>query len=320
MNVNVRGALIALVAFGVFAGHDALIKQLGGTYSAFQIVFFAVLFSFPLTTLMLVQDKTSGTLIPRQPVWTVTRTIAVVIGGTGAFYAFSVLPLAEVYAILFSVPILITLLSIPLLNERIRIRRWIAIVVGLAGVLVVLQPGSVTLENGHLAALMAAFASALASVIVRKVGKSERPVVLLIYPMLGQFLLMACAMPFVYVPMAAIDLAFVALIAIFGHIAMRLMIRAYRSAEAGVVAPMQYSQILWAALFGAMFFGEFPEWTTGIGAAVIIGSGLYILLRERSGSSENRPVTATRSRVVPGTHPRVGPAMDGDGSDGVELD
>ncbi len=310
MSGSAKGALLALIAFAVFASHDALIKTLGGTYTSFQIIFYAVLFSFPLTTLMLVQDRTSDTLIPHRPVWTGARTVAVVLAGICAFYAFSALPLAQVYAILFSVPLLITALSVPILGEVVRLRRWIAVLIGLGGVLVVLEPTNVTLEIGHGAALIAAIGSALASVIVRKIGKEERPVVLLIYPMLGQFILMSLAMPWVYVPMQPGDLAMVALVAVLAHIAMRMMIRAYQTSEASIVAPMQYSQILWATLFGMLFFDEYPNWNTAIGAAIIIGSGLYILFRESSGPSENRPVTSTRSRVVPGTHPRIGPAVD----------
>ncbi len=309
MSQSAKGTLIALLAFGVFATHDALIKQLGGTYTSFQIIFYAVLFGFPLTTLMLVQDKTSDTLIPHQPFWSFLRTGAVVVSSTGAFYAFSVLPLAQVYAILFATPLLITALSVPILGETVRLRRWLAVAVGLFGVLVVLDPGGLELSLGHLAAVGAATGSALASVIVRKIGRDERLVVLLIYPMLGQFLLMALFMPFVYKPMEAIDLALVAMVAIFGHVAMRLIIRAYRMAEASMVAPMQYSQILWATLFGALFFNEWPGMNVAVGAAIVIASGLYILFRESSGSSANRPVTATKSRVVPGTHPRIGAAM-----------
>lgn len=309
MSQSAKGTLIALLAFGVFATHDALIKQLGGTYTSFQIIFYAVLFGFPLTTLMLVQDKTSDTLIPHQPFWSFLRTGAVVVSSTGAFYAFSVLPLAQVYAILFATPLLITALSVPILGETVRLRRWLAVAVGLFGVLVVLDPGGLELSLGHLAAVVAATGSALASVIVRKIGRDERLVVLLIYPMLGQFLLMALFMPFVYKPMEAIDLALVAMVAIFGHVAMRLIIRAYRMAEASMVAPMQYSQILWATLFGALFFNEWPGMNVAVGAAIVIASGLYILFRESSGSSANRPVTATKSRVVPGTHPRIGAAM-----------
>lgn len=310
MSLNSRGALLALAAFGLFASHDALIKTLGGTYTSFQIIFYAVLFSFPLTTLMLVQDRTSDTLIPHRPGWTFLRTGAVVVASICAFYAFAVLPLAQVYAILFATPLLITALSVPILGEQVRLRRWIAVAVGLGGVLVVLQPGSTELSPGHLAALVAAIGSALASTIVRKIGQEERPVVLLIYPMLGQFILMSAAMPFVYVPMQPGDLVLVALVAVLGHIAMRMMIHAYRAAEASIVAPMQYSQILWATVFGVLLFDEWPGWNVAIGASIVILSGLYILFRESRSTSSNRPVTSTRSRVVSGTHPRIGPAVD----------
>lgn len=309
MGPAARGALIALAAFGVFASHDSLIKTLGGSYTAFQIVFFSVLFSFPLTTLMLVRDKTSDTLIPHRPVWSAVRMCAVVVASTCAFYAFSALPLAQVYAILFATPLLITALSVPLLGEVVRLRRWLAVAVGLCGVMVVLDPGSVSLSPGHGAAMVASGCGALAAVIVRKIGRDERPVVLLIYPMLGQFVLMAMILPFVYVPMQAADLAMVAMVAILGHMAMRLLIRAYRQAEASIVAPMQYSQILWATAFGALFFDEWPGINVAVGAAIVIASGLYILFREGSGNSTNRPVTGARSRIVSGTHPRIGPAL-----------
>ncbi|MEM8576623.1 MAG: DMT family transporter [Pseudomonadota bacterium] len=310
MSASTKGALLSLLAFAIFAGHDALIKVLGGGYSAFQIIFFSVLFAFPLTTLMLVQDTTSGTLIPKRPVWTGVRTGAVVISTICAFYAFSVLPLAQVYAILFSTPLLITALSVPLLGEVVRLRRWVAVAVGLGGVIVVLQPAQIELEWGHGAALLGAAMGALSSTIVRKIGREERPVVLLIYPMLAQFGLMCAALPFVFVPMQGGALALIACLAILGHIAMRLMIKAYSVAEASTVAPMQFSQILWASLFGILFFEEMPSLTTAIGAGIVIASGLYILLRERSGASANSPVTATRSRVVAGVHPRIGPQVD----------
>jgi len=309
-SASTSGALLSLLAFAIFAAHDAIIKVLGGGYPAFQIIFFAVLFAFPLTTLMLVQDTTSGTLIPKRPGWTALRTGAVVISSICAFYAFSVLPLAQVYAILFATPLLITALSVPLLGEVVRLRRWIAVAVGLCGVIVVLRPGQIEPQWGHAAALLGAAMGALSSTIVRKIGRDERPVVLLIYPMMAQFGLMCLVMPFVFVPMQGDALLLIALLAVMGHVAMRLMIRAYRIAEASTVAPMQYSQILWASLFGVLFFDEVPDATTAIGAGIVIASGLYILLRERSGASANNPVTSTRSRVVPGVHPRIGPQVD----------
>ena len=172
MTSNQRAVLLSLNAFGIFATHDVIVKLLGASYSAFQIVFFSVLFSFPVATMLLLRDKTVGTLIPRHPWWSLARTVAAVITGASAFYAFSVLPLAQPYAILFASPLLITLLSIPLLGEKVGLRRGRAVVVGRVGVLIVLRPGATALGAGHLAALLCAVSGATASVIVRKIGRA----------------------------------------------------------------------------------------------------------------------------------------------------
>jgi drug/metabolite transporter (DMT)-like permease len=306
MSPNAKGALFALLAFGVFSSHDVIVKILGGIYSPFQIVFFSVLLSFPLATVMLMRDAKPGTLVPVHPWWMALRTGAAVVTGVSAFYAFSVLPLAQVYAILFASPLLITVLAIPVLGETVRLRRWLAVLVGLIGVMVVLRPGQTELSGGHLAALAAAIGGSLASIVVRKIGSEERPVVMLLYPMVVNFVLMACALPFVYKPMPIEHLGMLAVIATFAWIASRLVIAAYQNGEAAIIAPMQYSQIVWATGFGLLFFDETIDQATGIGAGIIIASGLYIVLREsRSGASENTPVLRTRSRSETGTTPRV---------------
>ena len=306
MGPNAKGALFALAGFALFATHDVFVKFLGEVMSAQQIVFFSVLFSFPLVTMMMLREKEAHTLRPRHPGWTALRTAAAVITAISAFYAFSTLPLAQVYAILFAAPLIITVLSIPILGEPVRLRRWVAVIVGLGGVLIVLRPGSSDLSMGHAAALIAAFGGALASIIVRKIGKDERSDVLLLYPMLTNFVLMGALMPWVYVPMEFSELAMLAGMSILAFGAMLCIIAAYRNGEAVTVAPMQYSQILWATFFGALFFDEKPDLATGIGAAVIIASGLYIVLREQQSGTSNTPVLKTRSRFETGTLPRIG--------------
>lgn len=306
MSPNAKGALFALLAFGVFATHDVVVKILGGIYSPFQIVFFSVLLSFPLATVMLMRDAKPGTLVPAHPWWMALRTGAAVITGVCAFYAFSVLPLAQTYAILFAAPLLITILAIPVLGEKVRLRRWLAVLAGLAGVMIVLRPGSTDLNLGHLAAMMSAIGGAVASIVVRKIGADERPVVILLYPMVVNFVVMACALPFVYQPMPIEHLGMLGIIAAFAWTANRLLIQAYNEGEAAIIAPMQYSQIIWASVFGLMFFDEVIDQPTMIGAGVIIASGFYIVLREsRGGGSENTPVLRTRSRSETGTTPRV---------------
>ena len=302
MSGNLRGALVALLAFAIYAVHDVVIKVMGADYSPFQLVFFSVLLTFPFAMISMMRDSVSSTLIPVHPWWLALRTVAAVITGVCAYYAFSVLPLAEVYAILFASPLMITVLAIPVLGETVRIRRWAAVIVGLIGVIVVLRPGATNLELGHLAALAAAFFGSIASIVVRKVGADERPLVLLIYPMMANFVLMAIALPFVYKPMPIEHLGLIGLVAMLAWIASRMMITAYQNGEAAIIAPMQYSQIIWATIYGFWFFGETIDTPTGVGASIIIASGLYIVLREsRSGASKTTPVLRTRSRGEPAT-------------------
>jgi drug/metabolite transporter (DMT)-like permease len=295
--MNLSGPLYALLAFGLYATHDVIIKFLGGTYSPFQLIFFSTLFSFPLVTFMLMRDPTSGNLRPVHPWWTALRTVLASITGFTAFYAFSVLPLAQTYVLLFASPLLITLLSIPMLGEKVGLHRLGAVVVGLIGVLVVLQPGATPLTLGHMAGITSAVCNAFASVIVRKIGRDERPVVLMLYPMAANFILMGALLAFVYKPVPVEHLGGFGVISALGFVAGLVLISAYKNSDAAIVAPMQYSQIIWASLFGFFIFGETVDRPTVIGAGIIILSGLYIVFREaRLGAKSQTPVLRTRSR------------------------
>ncbi len=302
------GPGFALGAFALFSAHDVIVKTLGGSYSPVQILFFSVLLGLPLAMIVLMRDPTDGNLFPRRPGWTALRTGAAVTTGLCVFYAFSVLPLAQTYAILFATPLLITVLSVPLLGERVGMHRGAAVLLGLIGVLIVLRPGQGDgLGLGHLAALLGAGGSALAAIVVRKIGKEERNVVLLLYPMMANLILMGALLPFVYQPMPLGDLGALALMAALALVASFGVIAAYKRAPAFQIAPMQYSQIIWAVIFGALFFGERVDLYTILGAGVIIASGVYIVMREdRANVSDNRPVLGTRTRTDTGTYPRAG--------------
>jgi S-adenosylmethionine uptake transporter len=305
-SANGRGALFALAAFAIYSTHDVVVKILGGIYSPFQVIFFSTLFGFPVITVMMIRDKEDGNLRPRHPWLILLRTTLMVTTAASVFYAFSVLPLAQTYAIIFAAPLLITVLAIPVLGERVGWRRLSAVAVGLLGVLVVLRPGATPLTLGHAAALAGAVCSAGAAVIVRKIGAEERSAVLLLYPMMANFLVAGSILPFVYEPMPAVHLGGSATMAVMGFTAALCQIVAYRSASAGVVAPMQYSQILWATLYGALFFAETPDSNTAIGAAIIIASGMYVVFREeRPSVSRTSPVTNTQTRYAVGTIPRI---------------
>ncbi len=310
MPTGFRGPGFALLGFFLFSTHDVIIKSLGASYSPIQIVFFSTILGFPLATFLLMRDATKGNLIPRYPGWVAARTILAVIGASSVFYAFSALPLSQVYAIIFASPLVITVLAIPILGEKVGIHRWVAVVVGLIGVLIVVRPGSAEIQLGHIAAMIAAVASAAASVIIRRIGREERSVVIMLYPMMANFVVMGALLPLVYKPVPIEHLGGLTAIAVLGFLGGLCIISAYRNAEAAIIAPNQYSQIVWSVIFGALIFNEWPDANTALGAAIIILSGLYILLREtRSQSSQNTPVLRTRTRFETSTTPRLSPII-----------
>lgn len=296
---NLKGALLGLLGYALYATNDVVVKVLGQSYSPIQTLFFIVLFGFPFALVMLVRDPTESSLRARRPVWVGVRVVGYLLNSLCGFYAFATLPLAQVYSLLFTGPLMITLLAVPILGERLGAQRLGAILVGFAGVLVVLRPGGDTaLELGHLAAVVAAFGSGLAAVAGRKVGEVERSAVLLLYPMLAAFAISGAALPAVYQPVPIGHLGLFALVAALNLAATFVVILAFRSGEAAVVSPMNYSQILWAVAFGALLFGEAADAATLLGSGIIIASGVYIVLRERAGTgSAIRPVLTTLSRV-----------------------
>ena len=308
--MKLLGPLYALAAFAIYSTHDVIIKYLGGVYSPVQTLFFSSLFSFPLITFMLMRDKTEGNLRPVHPWWILARTIAALLTGVSAFYAFSVLPLTQIYVLLFTAPLLITIFAIPILGERVGPHRLSAVFIGLIGVVIVMRPGSVTLGLGHFAGMSAAVFIALTSLIVRKIGREERTAVLMLYPVAANFIVMAVFLGFVYKPMPALHLGALGLLAGLGFTAGVLLIAAYRHADAAIVAPMQYSQILWATVFGLFLFDEKTDLTTWAGICVIVGSGIYIVMREsRLGKASNTPVLRTRSRGASAVSFRISPLL-----------
>ena len=303
---NLKGAALALTAFGIYASADAIVKFVGATYSPFQNIFFSTLFGFPLVAIMLMGDEREGNLRPRKLKMTLLRSALVVLSSLCGFYAFSALPLSQAYPIFFSSPLLITLFAIPMLGEKVGLHRGIAILVGLLGVVVVLRPGQTHLGLGHLAAIGASVFFAISSILVRLTGQSERSVVIMLYPMIANFVVTGAALAFVYKPMPIEHLGLIAAMSTMGFIAGLLTIAAYRRAQAAIIAPMQYSQIIWASFYGALIFGEGHDLWTIVGTLIIIASGIYIVMRESTPTVSNtKPVTEARSRFDMGVMPRL---------------
>lgn len=281
-NLALRGALLGLAAMAVYAANDNIIKFLGGGYNPFQIMFFSGLAAVPLVMIQMVLDREAGSFRPRLPGWMAIRCAVALVNAIFVVYAFGKLPLAQCYAIFFTMPLMVTLLAAWWLKEPISTGRGIAVIVGFIGVLIALQPGQQPLQWAHLAAVIGSIASAFNFVILRRTATVERNAVNIIYPMLSQLLVAGMVLPFVYVPMAISDIGLTWAMAACGVGGSIMIIAAYRVAPAIIVAPMQYSQIIWAALTGAFIFNEQVTPATWAGLAVIIGAGLYILTSART--------------------------------------
>lgn len=290
---GLKGVGFALTGFAVFSLHDAITKSIDGL-SVYQLVFFVVLFSFIPFSVRLALDPAERSLKPNLPGLVALRCVFTVTGLLCAFSAFKVLPLAEVYALLFSAPIIITLLAIPILGERVRLIRGIAIVMGMIGVLIVLRPFGTTLTSGHALALGAATCIACGAIVTRRIGDREHAVTLLLYPMLSNLLVCGVMLFFVYTPMSGEVLLKCAVIGVLSVLGQSLVISAYRASEAQFVAPMQYSQMLWALFYGVVLFDEQVEQVVLLGSGVIVLSGLLFIWREISASLV-QPVLRTRN-------------------------
>ena len=277
----VTGFAFGLAAFGLWAIHDAIIKALGPVMPVWQMMFLLNLFWLPFVVVMLIADRTLTSLRPRNPLLVALRSVLSIAVSMPIFYAFTVLPLAETYAILFSTPLWITALSMPLLGERVGPRRWAAVVVGFLGVLIVLRPGVTVPSLGHLSALVGAFFAALVFLLMRRLRRDEAPGVIMLYPVLVNLAVLPLfLMAFGVAPMTGRELGATAVMSVLGFLGTVAILAAYRRADAAMIAPSQYSQILWASVLGAVFFGEGLSWHVAAGAVLIVGSGVYITWRE----------------------------------------
>ena len=275
-----RGIAFALIAFSIFSCADAGVKWLTERYSVFQIIFVSNLFTLIPVALLIRHEGGLHKLRPRHPWLVGLRSILLAIDMVLVFYAFTELPLADAYALIFAVPMVVTALSVPILGEKVGWRRWSAVVVGFIGVLIVLRPGIAELKAGHIAAISSALFFGLSLILVRRMGKDESTGGLIFWMVVALLAVSAPIMPEIYVPMSWPDLGLMAVLGLLSGAGHLMLIRAFRLAPSAIVAPFHYSQMIWAVFFGLFLFADIPDAWVISGSAVIIGSGLYILWRE----------------------------------------
>lgn len=275
------GVLLAFLAYASFSIADSLIKRIGPTISVFEIGFFTTAFSI-LPLLLINRHERWGEMFHLRHPWLLQFRCVTAIGGTACvMYAFTHIPFAETYAIAFMTPVVVTVLSVLVLKEHVRRLRWLLLFVGFLGVLIVIRPGVRALELGHLAAFGAVFFGATTTVILRHIAPTERRIsivgVLVLYSVAFNFVLM---LPTFVWPTWE-QLAIFVVIGLFGGVGGLLIIQATKVTPANLVAPVQYSQLIWAIVLGAVFYGEFPDAVAVIGLIIVLTAGLANVLTDK---------------------------------------
>ena len=191
------------------------------------------------------------------------------------------LPIAEASATGFVAPLFVTALSIFFLGESVGLRRWIATAVGLIGVLIILRPGSGAFHPAAVFPLVSAFAWACTLIMTRMMSGMERAVTTMTYSSIAGVCILSALVPSVWVTPSWHDILFGIFIGVASTAGQWIVVLAFRYADASVLAPFSYSQLLWVSMLGFLIFGEVPDIWTVTGAAFIVASGLYTAHRER---------------------------------------
>ncbi|WP_198374402.1 DMT family transporter [Neoroseomonas rubea] len=279
-----RGILLVLIASATFALAAAAAKAIGSGIPVAEVILFRNLFAIPLLLPVVMASGGWTALATRNPMSHAARTLFGLMGMVGAFYGYVHLPLATVTALGFTMPLFLTVLSVPLLGERVGWRRGLAVLVGFAGVLLMVRPGSEGLRGEGLAVLLCLLGSvgwALAMITIRRMGEAgESSVAIVFWFAAGSAVIAGIASVPVWVWPSPLQWALLFAIGSVSALAQVLMTSAYRSGETTLLAPFEYAGIVWTTALGAFIWAELPDGWDFAGIGVLVGAGLYIWHRE----------------------------------------
>jgi len=279
---HLRGVLAMLVAVATFSLMDASMKMLAPYYPSMQVAALRGIASLPLVLAWALIDGGVAPLFRVRWSLHLLRGVLSVLMLVTFVYGIRQLPLSEAYSLFFIAPLLITALAVPILGEKVGWRRWTAIAIGLTGTLIVLRPtGKGMLSLGGLAILAAAGCYALSAIAVRVLGRTDstQSMVVWMLTMLSVFSL-ALALP-EWKPVDPAHWKLLVVLALTGAIGQYAITDAFRRAPASMIAPLEYTALIWGLGLDWFLWGTLPDRWTWVGAAVIVVCGLYLLRRER---------------------------------------
>ncbi len=263
-------------------------RSFGDTFPVGEVVFFRALFAFvPIAVVMAYSGIGVSQLSTKVPWAHARRATSGVLAMFTYFAALMYLPIADVTAISFTSPLIVVVLAAVFLGEAIRLYRWSAVAVGFLGVLIMVSPhlgegfSGASASIGVMLAVANALLVAFTMIFIRLMSATEPALVIAFYFQAACTFVSACTLPFAWVTPSGMELALLIALGVLGGIGQLLMTNAYRHAEASTLANFDYAAMIWAILLGWLFFGELPAPAIYLGAAVVIGSGLFIVWRER---------------------------------------
>jgi len=261
--------------------NDALAKTLTLTYSPLQILFVRNVIALPVAIAVALAMGGFGALRSYRPITHLLRGMLWITATFLFFTSLMHLKLAEATALIFVAPFFIIAISATFFGEIVGWWRWLAVIAGFCGVLIVVRPGGAAFQLAFLLPIATAFVYALMMIGARFVDRRESVWTLLLYLTGTSALLSAFIVPFVWIPLRPEDIWQFIAIALFGTTGVTLMTQAFRLAPASLVAPLDYTALLWATVLGWAIWSEMPDAATFIGAGVIIASGVSVILLER---------------------------------------
>jgi drug/metabolite transporter (DMT)-like permease len=276
-----RGIALLLLSSIFLGTSDATSKYLSATLPSIEIAWIRFLVFLVIMIPAMVPASPLFALRTKRPVLQITRGMALLGSSLLFISGLRFLPIAEASATSFVSPLFVTALSIFFLGEKVGLRRWLATAVGLMGVLVVLRPGTSAFHPAAFFPVVSAFAWACCLILTRKMSGQERTMVTMAYASIVGFAILCMLVPFVWVVPTWHDILFGTIIGLTSTAGQWIVVLAFRYADASVLAPFSYIQLLWVTLLGFLIFGEVPDVWTVVGAGVIVASGLYTAHRER---------------------------------------
>ncbi|MSO93694.1 MAG: DMT family transporter [Rhodospirillales bacterium] len=284
-----RGILWMILASVLFATMNASAKYLYKTYPIAEVVWARYFFHSVLLVILL-RHRLVPAMRTRKLGLQIARSILLFLTSACFFAGLYFIPLAESSAIMFTAPILVTVLSAPLLGEHVGTRRWAGAAVGFIGALIITRPGFGVLQMPALLPFAAACCYAAYQILTRSISSSDGPMTTFAYAGLVGVIATSAALPLFWITPDAAGWFFMALVGLLGGAGHFLVIKGLAAAPASIASPFGYAILIWVTLYGYFIFGDFPDPWTIVGALLIVAGGLYIFRRERNTRTSRTPL------------------------------